>query len=37
VLEVKAHVTTSKEPPKTPAKAPKKVVVVKEVKEVVIY
>jgi hypothetical protein len=37
VLEAKAHVTTSKEPPKTPAKAPKKAVVVKEVKEVVIH
>jgi hypothetical protein len=36
VLEAKAHVTTSKELPKTPAKAPKKAVVVEEVEEVVI-
>jgi hypothetical protein len=37
VLKAKAHVTTSKEPPKTYVKAPKKAVVVKEVKKVVIY
>ena len=36
VPKAKAHVTTSKEPPKTPAKSPEKAVVVKEVEEVVI-
>jgi hypothetical protein len=37
VLKAKVSITASKEPSKTPAKSLKKAVVVKEVKEVVIY
>jgi hypothetical protein len=37
VLKAKAYITTSKEPLKTLVKALKKAVIVKKVKEVVIY